>query len=50
MTEAPTRMFELIIFMLRTELEKLQIVSRVCQTLWNMSKKKNSRVAEHLTW
>ena len=29
MTEAPTRIFELIIFMLRTKLEKLQTVSRV---------------------
>ena len=49
MTEAPTRMFGLIIFILRTELEKLKTVSRVRQTLWNVSKKKNSGVAEHLT-
>ena len=48
MTEAPIRMFGLI-FMLRTEVEKLQTGSHVRQTLWNVSKKKNSRVAEHMT-
>ena len=36
MTEAPIRMFGLIIFILRRKLEKLQTASRVRWTLWNV--------------
>ena len=49
MTEAPTRMFGLIIFFItESEVKKIQIVPHVGWTLWTCLKK--TGVAEHLTW